>query len=877
MEIRDFKGIEHRELRFPDRGILVVEGPNEVGKTSMIEALDLLLDHKDTSRRAEIRAARPIGRDVGPFVEVEMSTGPYRFTYRKRWLRRSLTELDVTAPTREQLVGDVAHERVRALLAQTADLHLWRALRLMQASPLDPAELSGSPALAAALDRAAGAANAPGGEGDTILAAAEEVYLRYFTAKSGQPTGEYRVLGERLERAEAAVAAAQAGLDEVAADVDRHARLQAEITECARQETAARAALDQVEAHWADVEDVVAAAQRARRAHDDARRDHDLAIGRAQERARAVRDLAERELALAGARSTLDELRERLAPDDAAAAGRAAELDAAVAAEARTRADLVAARARAEHAREAEELREVEARLDRIDRASADLHAARAAADEAPVDAAALRRVEDAARDLAVARAREDAVSARVSVRRLDGHPVVEVDGSPLILDAPWERALSEPVTLVVGGEVEIALAPDEAASRLAAGVAQAREALDDALVRAGVDSLDAARAAHDVRRDREEDVRSARDALAALLSGDNRDDLAAARDRLRERPAENAENAESTEGADDVESTAPTEPPEAGLTRAREAHDAARDEVERVRDAHHAARESGHEARIELARAESLAEAVAAETAGLSARLAAAREACADADLESARESAAARAEEASREAGRHEQRVREADVDALRTQLESARAEVPGVLRRRRELEDDRLRVAARLEHAGGQGRREAFDAARSEHAHVTRLFEATTRHAQAARLLRTLLRDESDAARRAYVRPFTDAITRLGRVVYGASFDVEVADDLSVTSRTVDGRAVPFAHLSSGAKEQLAILTRLACASVVDAEHGVPVLIDDALGYSDPDKLRRVCAAFGRLDPGAQVVLLTCTPGRYSAIGHADVVRL
>ena len=80
-----------------------------------------------------------------------------------------------------------------------------------------------------------------------------------------------------------------------------------------------------------------------------------------------------------------------------------------------------------------------------------------------------------------------------------------------------------------------------------------------------------------------------------------------------------------------------------------------------------------------------------------------------------------------------------------------------------------------------------------------------------------------------------------------------------------------------LSTGAREQLAIITRLACATLVDADNGVPVVIDDALGYSDPDKLRRVCAAVGRLRGQAQVVLLTCTPGRYAAIPQAEVVRL
>ena len=42
-----------------------------------------------------------------------------------------------------------------AILAETTDQPLWRALRLMQAAPLTQVELTGCTALAAALDAAA--------------------------------------------------------------------------------------------------------------------------------------------------------------------------------------------------------------------------------------------------------------------------------------------------------------------------------------------------------------------------------------------------------------------------------------------------------------------------------------------------------------------------------------------------------------------------------------------------------------------------------------------------------------------------------------------------------------------------------------------------
>ena len=40
--LTNYRGITHREIEFPDHGVVVVCGANEIGKSSMIEALDLL-------------------------------------------------------------------------------------------------------------------------------------------------------------------------------------------------------------------------------------------------------------------------------------------------------------------------------------------------------------------------------------------------------------------------------------------------------------------------------------------------------------------------------------------------------------------------------------------------------------------------------------------------------------------------------------------------------------------------------------------------------------------------------------------------------------------------------------------------------------------
>ena len=134
MVLTNYRGIAHREIEFPERGVTVVSGPNEIGKSSLIEALDLLLESKDRSAKKDVKQVKPTHADVGSEVTAEISTGRYRFVYRKRFHKKCETELTIIAPQREQITGDEAHDRVRSMLAETVDTGLWQAQRVLQAA-----------------------------------------------------------------------------------------------------------------------------------------------------------------------------------------------------------------------------------------------------------------------------------------------------------------------------------------------------------------------------------------------------------------------------------------------------------------------------------------------------------------------------------------------------------------------------------------------------------------------------------------------------------------------------------------------------------------------------------------------------------------------
>ena len=222
MVLTNYRGITHREIEFPDRGVVVVSGANEIGKSSMIEALDLLLEAKDRSSKKEVKQVKPTHADVGAEITAEISTGPYRFVFRKRFHKRCETELTVLAPRREQLTGDEAHDRVRGMLEETVDTCLWQAQRVLQSASTAAVDLSGCDALSRALDVAAGEAVALSGAEPLLIDRVEAEYLGYFT-RTGRPTGEWAAATNRLRAADEELARRAAAIAEVDDAVRRHA------------------------------------------------------------------------------------------------------------------------------------------------------------------------------------------------------------------------------------------------------------------------------------------------------------------------------------------------------------------------------------------------------------------------------------------------------------------------------------------------------------------------------------------------------------------------------------------------------------------------------------------------------------------------------
>jgi uncharacterized protein YhaN len=237
--------------------------------------------------------------------------------------------------------------------------------------------------------------------------------------------------------------------------------------------------------------------------------------------------------------------------------------------------------------------------------------------------------------------------------------------------------------------------------------------------------------------------------------------------------------------------------------------------------------------------------------------------------DIEAQRQAATAVAELA--------QRYAAADPAAVEAELASATVAASDLDRERAGVGQALNDITVELGVMGNEGRKGSLDAAQIAREHAFAEHSRVSRRARAAELLRSVMTRHRDTTRARYVAPFRTEIERLGRPVFGPTFEVEIDSDLRICNRTLDGRTVPYDSLSGGAKEQLGILARLAGAALVASEDAVPVVIDDALGFTDPERLTKMGAVFDTVGDHGQVIVLTCTPTRYLGVQDAHVIEL
>jgi AAA domain len=872
LTLRNWRGVEEREVRFAGTGVTVVEGPNETGKSSLVEAIDALFDHYDDTKKREILAVKPVHKDAGAEVEAEVETGPYRFVYSKRFHKKPETNLVVSQPAPENLTGREAHDRARRILEETVDMALWSALRIEQGQEVTQANLAEQRSLSAALTKSAGGAQV--GETETTLyEAAKEEYLRYFTP-TGVARRETAEAEAEVARLKDTLANDKADLARLETDIERSALLDREIVDARRIATTSAASEKEHDERLREIDRMSARVNAMKAQLDAALIAEGDAKLREAERHRLVEDArvaAELNTALAAGDDisgpALDEALQELDAAEAEFTRAASVTDDAERTFTIRQQDLEFRKDDID----LELLRERKQRIDAADAAAAQAEAVLAA--NAVTDGV-LKTLHQAHVELAGARAALNAGSPQLRIRAL-ADVTAMIDGRPRALAKGVEATVtvSGSLGLVLPGVAEIEVRTGTSTATLRDAFDRKNSTFVELCRAAGVGTLDEAVQANAAWQTARRDVEARDRILIADLRDLTREQIAQKIATLEPRVSGYPQSRPSAFPLPSDLDTAQEawRISKAVLDTAKQTRGAA----ERRRDA---ARRRADQLRDERTHAQLSRERARTEAHMTAARLDQARTTASDDDIANRVETTRETLRLAERAHRTETERLVAEQPETARMLAENARAARRGADERLRVVENEQIEIRARLRERGEAGLAERADSTETK---LDRACDAMARrrvHAAAGKLLFDTLDEERTSARRAYVAPLRTKIDELGRVVYGPTFGVELNEtSLQIANRTLDDRTIPFESLSGGTKEQLGVISRLACALTVADVGGVPVLFDDTLGNTDPARAETMGALLALAGRRCQVIVLTCDPDRFRHIGGASIVNV
>jgi len=191
-------------------------------------------------------------------------------------------------------------------------------------------------------------------------------------------------------------------------------------------------------------------------------------------------------------------------------------------------------------------------------------------------------------------------------------------------------------------------------------------------------------------------------------------------------------------------------------------------------------------------------------------------------------------------------------------------------------------RLAIATNtLRREGTSDPREDVARARAAESSANERLAIARRHADAINLLDSLFSEEQQALTDRLTKPLADKVSGYLQCLFGPAAGVRVTladgtfESLALIRPTAD--AFEFSALSVGTREQTAVAFRFAMAEILAEDHDgcLPVFLDDAFTNSDPARV----AALQRMinlaaDRGLQVIVLSCTPNDYAALGARTI---
>ena len=188
-------------------GLNVVIGPNELGKSTLLDALRAVLFERYTSKARPIIALQNDRSNAAPVVELAFEIDSAEYTLTKRFVKNTYAQL--RCPDGTLLEADAAEDRLRNQLgftkagsrgATSETLGMWGVLWVQQGQSFGRPDLpeSALASLSAGLESEVGAVLG-GRRGRELPQIIEQLLSEVITEARRQPRGEYKAVLDQIE------------------------------------------------------------------------------------------------------------------------------------------------------------------------------------------------------------------------------------------------------------------------------------------------------------------------------------------------------------------------------------------------------------------------------------------------------------------------------------------------------------------------------------------------------------------------------------------------------------------------------------------------------------------------------------------------------
>ncbi len=209
--------------------------------------------------------------------------------------------------------------------------------------------------------------------------------------------------------------------------------------------------------------------------------------------------------------------------------------------------------------------------------------------------------------------------------------------------------------------------------------------------------------------------------------------------------------------------------------------------------------------------------------------------------------------------------------ELERLRNKVVRLEQAITNQKRRLAELDKTISNLEGQIQSAGGDGVGEQVAALQEQLAQAEGEVARYQIRVEVLKLLANTIGEVLGESRERFYTPIMRHLKPyLSDLFPGAELTLGDGFAVAGLKRTPDD-AERFDRLSDGTREQIAVIVRLAMGALL-AEQGreVPIILDDALVFSDDDRISRMFDALIRAGKKQQVIVLTCRTRAFAGLG-------